>query len=76
MSLVVVQRRHLYGYELAMNVTGGKRKEGRENIGYKRHYSVCHGYKRYWREFALNLIRMEFMAINVITFIARERWWR
>ncbi len=59
-----------------MNVTGGKRKEGRENIGYKRHYSVCHGCKRYWREYALNLIRMEFMAINVITFIARERWWR
>jgi hypothetical protein len=23
---------------MALNVTGGKRKEGRENIGYKRHY--------------------------------------
>ena len=51
----------------------GKRKEGRENIGYKRHYSVCHGYKRF-REFALNVVKMEFMTINVITFIARERW--
>ena len=61
-------------YELAMNVTGGKRKEGRENIGYKRHYSACQGYKRYWREFALNVIRMEFMAINVIMFKARESW--
>ncbi len=59
---------------IEINVTGGKRKEGnRENIGYKRHYSVCHGYKRLW-EFALNVVRMEFMTINVITLIARERW--